>query len=152
MNFQSLTFKAPGIARSIVIPVIVCQSERLCKKFNKEKIDADVLALIDTGATNSSVSDKLAVSIGLKEIEQCRVDAAGGSHISNVFSIDIFLRNMVSFTNIRSTEFVDNGMFDIIIGMDIITQGDLAITNYNQRTVVSFRVPPDNKHIDFSIT
>jgi len=40
-------------------------------------------------------------------------------------------------------------MFDIIIGMDILTQGDLAITNHDHRTVVSFRVPPDSKHIDY---
>lgn len=150
MSYQALTFKAPGISRSIIIPVIVCQSVKLCKKFNLEKIEADVLALVDTGATNSSISNKLADGIGLKTIEQCRVDAAGGSHISNVYSIDVFLRNMVSFSNIRSTEFVENDMFDIIIGMDIITQGDLAITNHDNRTVVSFRVPPDNKHIDFS--
>jgi len=150
MSYQSLTFKAPGIARSIIIPVIVCQSEKLCKKFDLERIEADVLALIDTGATNSSISNKLAVNIGLKEIEQCRVEAAGGSHISNVYSIDILLRNMVSFTNIRSTEFVENDMFDIIIGMDIITQGDLAISNHDHRTVVSFRIPPDSKHIDFN--
>jgi len=149
MIFQALTFKAPGIARSIIIPVIVCQSEILCRKFNLEKKEADVLALVDTGATNSSISNKLAAGIGLKAIEQCRVDAAGGSHVSNVYSIDVLLRDLVAFTNIKSTEFVENDMFDIIIGMDILTQGDLAITNYNKQTVVSFRIPPDTKHIDF---
>jgi len=30
---------------------------------------------------------------------------------------------------------------DIIIGMDIMTQGDLALTNLEGRTVFSFRIP-----------
>jgi predicted aspartyl protease len=149
MKYQALTLKAPGIARSIIIPVIVNQSEILCRKFNLEKIEADVLALVDTGATNTSISDRLAKNLGLRVIEQCRVDAAGGAHIANVYSIDVLLRSMVTFKNIRSTEFVENDMFDIIIGMDILTQGDLAITNHDHRTVVSFRVPPDSKHIDY---
>ena len=33
--------------------------------------------------------------------------------------------------------------------MDIITLGDLAITNAGQQTVVSFRVPSDTRHIDY---
>jgi hypothetical protein len=33
--------------------------------------------------------------------------------------------------------------------MDILTLGDLAITNHNHQTVLSFRVPPDTRHIDF---
>jgi len=149
MKYQALTLKAPGIARSIIIPVIVSQSKILCRKFNLEKIETDVLALVDTGTTNTSISDRLAARLGLKVIEQCRVDAAGGAHIANVYSIDVLLRSMVAFTSIRSTEFVGNDMFDIIIGMDILTQGDLAITNHDHRTVVSFRVPPDTKHIDY---
>jgi len=149
MKYHALTLEAPGIARSIIIPVIVNQSEILCRKFNLEKIEADVLALVDTGATNTSISDRLAKKLCLRIIEQCRVDAAGGAHIANVYSIDVSLRGMVPFTNIRSTEFVENDMFDIIIGMDILTQGDLAITNHDHRTVVSFRVPPDSKHTDY---
>lgn len=37
---------------------------------------------------------------------------------------------------------------DVLIGMDIITAGDLAITNHNGRTTFSFRVP-SCEEIDF---
>jgi hypothetical protein len=58
---------------------------------------------------------------------------------------------MVIFTNIHAAEFVKTiQIFDVIIGMDILTLGDLAITNHNHRTVLSFRIPPDAKHIDFA--
>jgi predicted aspartyl protease len=149
VNYQALTLKTSGIARSILIPVIASQSKILCNKFHLEKTEADVLALIDTGATNTSISSRLANSLGLKIIEQCNVNAAGGIHTANVYSIDVLLRNMVNFTNIRAAEFVTNNKFDVIIGMDILTLGDLAITNHNRQTVLSFRVPPDVKHIDF---
>jgi hypothetical protein len=150
MKYQALTLRAPGIVRSIVIPVVACQSKILCRKFNLERIEADVLALIDTGATDTSISDKLAAGLGLNVVARCRVDAAGGTHTANAYSIDVLLRNMVNFTRIRAVEFVKTiQIFDIIIGMDILTLGDLAITNHNHQTVLSFRVPPDTKHIDF---
>jgi len=151
MKYQSLTFHSPDIAKSIIIPVIISQSKELCKEFNIEEKEADVMALVDTGATNSSISNKLANSLNMKVIEQCKVAAAGGIHTANVFLIDISLKGMINFKNIRSAGFVGNDVFDIIIGMDILTQGDLAITNHDNQTVVSFRVPPDNKHIDFSV-
>jgi predicted aspartyl protease len=150
MNYQALTLKAPGIARSIVIPVVASQSKALCLKFRLERIEADVLALVDTGATDTSISDRLAASLGLKIVAQCRVNAAGGTHRANVYSIDVLLRSMVNFTHIRAAEFIKTTqVFDIVIGMDILTLGDLAITNHNHQTVLSFRVPPDIKHIDF---
>jgi predicted aspartyl protease len=150
MTYQALTLRAPGIARSIVIPVVASQSKTLCQKFGLERTDADVLALIDTGATDTSISNMLAHSLGLEVIDRCRVDAAGGTHRANVYSIDVLLRNMVNFTNIRAAEFIKTiQIFDIIIGMDILTMGDLAITNHRHQTVLSFRVPPDTKHIDF---
>jgi predicted aspartyl protease len=150
MKFQALTLRAPGTARSIVLPVVASQSKRLCEKYGLERIDADVLALVDTGATNTSVSNALAASLGLEVVDRCLVDAAGGTHRSNVYSIDVLLRSMVNFVNIRATEFVKTVQtFDIIIGMDILMLGDLAITNHNHQTVLSFRVPPGAEHIDF---
>lgn len=36
---------------------------------------------------------------------------------------------------------MDNQEHSVIIGMDIISKGDLAITNFGGRTVLSFREP-----------
>jgi hypothetical protein len=63
--------------------------------------------------------------------------------------VDILLPNMVSVRDVYVTEFIDDGDFDVIIGMDIITCGDFAISNYGRKTVVSFRVPAQNPPIDF---
>jgi hypothetical protein len=63
--------------------------------------------------------------------------------------VDILLPNMVSVRDVYVTEFIDDGDFDVIIGMDIITCGDFAISNYGRKTVVSFRVPAQKPPIDF---
>jgi hypothetical protein len=91
----------------------------------------------------------LAANLELEVLDSCRIETAGGIITTNAYSIDITLRSMVSFLNIHAGEFAENGRFDIIIGMDILTRGDLAITNGSGRTVVSFRVPPDPEHIDY---
>jgi hypothetical protein len=44
---------------------------------------------------------------------------------------------------------MDNGEFELIIGMDIITLGDFAISNKDNKTTVSFRIPPRDEPIDF---
>jgi len=59
------------------------------------------------------------------------------------------LLNEVIFRDVRVTEAVFADGIDVLVGMDIINQGDFAVTNKGQSTVMSFRVPP-GKHIDFN--
>jgi predicted aspartyl protease len=149
MNYEALTVSSPGIAHSIIIPVIIKQSDLLRQKFNLNSDSLDVNALLDTGATNTCISLPLASKLNLKVIGQGKMNTAGGIHEANQYLIDLLMPNNISFTNIRAMEFIGNNKFDILIGMDILTLGDLAITNSNQQTVISFRVPPDIKHIDY---
>ena len=39
--------------------------------------------------------------------------------------------------------------YDVVIGMDVICKGDLAVTNKDGRTTFSFRIPSEVE-IDFS--
>ena len=74
--------------------------------------------------------------------------ADGSSKIVQEFLVNVGLPNEVVFSSIRVTMggFSDA---DVLIGMDIISQGDFAVTNFNQRTVFSFRVP-SLETIDFA--
>jgi hypothetical protein len=51
---------------------------------------------------------------------------------------------MVRATECKSAK----GNFDFIIGMDVITIGDFALTNVGKISTVSFRVPP-GRTIDY---
>lgn len=62
-------------------------------------------------------------------------------HDSNTYLVNIFLPNNVGLAGVRVSENAVDGC-DVLIGMDVITTGDLAITNHNGKTTFSFRVPP----------
>jgi predicted aspartyl protease len=133
------------------MPVVIRQTEYLCRQFNLLPNPADVYALVDTGASNTCISKRLADRLNLEIVGGGLMDTAGGLCEANQYEIDLLMRNNVSFNNIRVMEFTcsEDKLFDILIGMDILTLGDLAITNHNHRTVLSFRIPPGTKHIDF---
>lgn len=64
-----------------------------------------------------------------------------------MYVVDILLANEVRVTGVLVTAGNFQGA-DVLIGMDIISLGDLAITNWNSITKFSFRVPSIG-HIDF---
>jgi predicted aspartyl protease len=104
-------------------------------------------SLWDTGATNSVVTKATAKELGLISTGKTKVFHAGGESTVNVFLVNIFLPNRIIFP-LRVTECDDSTNFGLIIGMDIITQGDFSITNTHGKTTVSFRVPSLEK-IDY---
>ncbi|HZK77117.1 MAG TPA: hypothetical protein VFD13_09430, partial [Candidatus Kapabacteria bacterium] len=59
------------------------------------------------------------------------------------------LPNQVMVSRIRATECdEDQGKFDVIIGMSVITLGDFAISQPRDETVFTFRIP-SIESIDF---
>ncbi len=105
-------------------------------------------ALIDTGCSKTSISGCLASKCRLPPIAMVKVENAGGVSLVHVHIVDVVLDKLL-FPSVSVAEFADNGKFDIIIGMDIIACGDMAITNANGRMVFSMRIPPDFRHIDY---
>ena len=66
---------------------------------------------------------------------------------SETYLVNIRLPNSVAFMGVRVTK-GNLGDADVLIGMDIISQGDFAVTNVGGLTKFSFRVPSAT-HIDF---
>lgn len=66
---------------------------------------------------------------------------------SETYLVNIRLPNSVAFMGVRVTK-GNLGDADVLIGMDIISQGDFAVTNLGGLTKFSFRVPSAT-HIDF---
>ena len=74
---------------------------------------------------------------------------ANNSYQSNTYMVDIGLPNGILIADVRVTEAANLGNYDLLIGMDIITLGDFAITNGLGNTWFSFRIPPDGIQIDY---
>jgi hypothetical protein len=71
-----------------------------------------------------------------------QVAHAGGIGESKTYLVNLFLPNKVALAGVLVSECEDIvGDFGVIIGMDVITSGDFAITNTDDKTWVSFRVP-----------
>lgn len=99
-------------------------------------------ALWDTGATQCSISDRLAAEINLPQVDFVDVATAVGIIQLPVHKIHLILPNNLVIHDLEVVGFMySDDDCDLIIGMDIMTQGDLSITNMEGRTVFSFRIP-----------
>lgn len=98
-------------------------------------------AIWDTGATGCVISKKVVNDLNLKPIGATKIQTAERTTLSNVYLINLWLPNKVgiSFTRVTEGSFGDDA--DVLIGMDIISSGDLAITNKNRKTTFTFRTP-----------
>ena len=104
-------------------------------------------AIWDTGASGSAVSQRVIQKVGLQPTGIARVQTANGIHNCNTYLISIRLPNKIGFYSVKVTE-GNLGNEDILIGMDLIVEGDFAITNYQGKTVLTYRTPSIAK-IDF---
>ncbi len=115
----------------------------------------DYFAIWDTGATNCVITKRVVDELGLKPIKVVEVNHAGGKSLSNVYMVNIRLPNNVMIGAVQVTEGVlssgsedQGGNPNMLIGMDIIGQGDFAVTNSNGKTTMSFKLP-SSEVIDF---
>ncbi len=101
-------------------------------------------AIWDTGATNSVITQKTAQMLGLLPVGKTRVRGVHGVQEVNVYHVKITLHNKSISVNTTVTECCalspDNSI-GMLIGMNIITMGDFAITNYAGATMMTFRIP-----------
>jgi len=105
-------------------------------------------AVWDTGATNSVISHETVRSLCLQPITIREVVHGGGKEKCHVYLVSIRLPNQITIPYIQVLE--SNVMScGVLIGMDIINQGDFAVSNHGNRTVFTFRTP-SMARIDFS--
>ena len=116
---------------------------------SKSIIYKKFFAIWDTGATNTVITERVVKDCGLKPIGMAKVYHAGGATEDvNVYLVNIRLPNAVEVYNLRVTEGKLRGQANVLVGMDIMNKGDFAVTNYNGKTVFSFRIP-STERIDF---
>lgn len=123
-----------GLARVLTTPIIV-----LIPNTNKH-IKSN--AIWDTGASASVITTKVVQSLGLIATGMSMVNTANGTVNQSTYIVDIQLPNNVIVKDVTVTGVAAlSGGCDVLIGMDIINTGDLSITNHNNVTCMSFRIP-----------
>jgi predicted aspartyl protease len=140
---KAFTARANGIARVLLSDCGICEAFDPLKGGKHPEVK-QFKAIWDTGATNTVITKKVISALGLKPVGKTKVKHANGEAVVNQYYVNIFLPNQVAFKFILVTEGV-LGDVDVLIGMDIITKGDFAVTNFGGKTTFSFRVPSLNE-------
>ena len=70
----------------------------------------------------------------------CQVAGIHGTEYEYTYYVDLMVPGEMTFKTLEVTE-GDLEDVDVLIGMDVISQGDFCISNGNNETVVAFRSP-----------
>lgn len=136
------TYEYGGISRSLITPVRV-ESAR------NGQGAVDIKALWDTGASFSLINREAALKLNLRHVSKIILSTPSDKNFSsNVYLINLYLPNQTMFRDLKVAEGVLNGC-DMLIGMDVITCGDFAVSNFGGKTTFTFRMPSLMK-FDFS--
>lgn len=99
-------------------------------------------ALWDTGADYCMVSEEIINNLDLSCMGTRGMETAGGIINTELYSIGVSIPNFASFSGILATKsYMDE--YDLIIGMNLIKQGNFSINNYGGKTTFSFTYPPE---------
>lgn len=144
-NFSAFTLKSQGILNMLKTDTLVLSTVRNSKNDYTPKMWR---GLWDTGASNSSITQRIVDDLSLIPVGKSNVSTANGIVPVNTYCIDIGLPNGVTVKNVIVSCCELGSDIDVLIGMDIIKHGDFSITNINNKTTFSFRIP-STKEIDY---
>lgn len=151
-KIKALTVPYNRISDVIACSVNISFPKSLLSQGEAERKD-DCIAIWDTGAMASAVTELEAIKLGLIQTGIKEISGLGGTLTKKTYLVDIRLPNDILLENHPVTE-IDNPVdrdgkklesFGMLIGMDIISMGDFAVTNFEGKTVMSFRAPSMHK-------
>ncbi len=101
-----------------------------------------VRALWDTGAMCTCISENLANTLGLKPDDYGLVTGANNQPFcAPIYSVQLKMGHFVlPYLRVYGLP-MEGQAHDVIIGMDLVTKGDLSITNCDGKTILTFREP-----------
>ena len=137
---RTITVVYGGKSTSLIMPIKICKAFDPIKTPKKNIKAKQYNAIWDTGATGTCINKKIANDLNLKPIDIKKMNTVGGVINSNIYLVNIIFPNNQMKHVVRVAEGVISGG-DVLIGMDIITDGDFIITNLNNQTVFSFQIP-----------
>ncbi len=132
MPCHAFVYKYPVLSPKLISTVQVSHNNRM----------KEVSALWDTGATVTCVSMELAKELSLVPTGMREIRTPSGAKTVNTYLVDLELPNKVTVTNVMvcDSDIGTQGL-GVLIGMNIILQGDFAVSNFKGKTTFTFRIP-----------
>ena len=141
-QFKAFTAECKSLAEALQSPCGISKAATI-EELNSGKPHPQMVeynAIWDTGATRTSISQKVVDELGLETVGFGTNYTAGGPVTATMHKINIMLPMGVGISSLLvSCSDLDGP--DVLIGMDVITKGDFAVTNVNGKTTFSFRIP-----------
>jgi len=107
-------------------------------------------ALWDTGAMISVISPEIVKKLSLDVVDTINITGINAEGLAEVTIISIHFPNGAVIPDVRVAICNMSPGNEMIIGMDVIAQLDMAITNGGEQTQFSFAIPPFENRIDFT--
>ncbi len=136
---HAFTVRYPGIQRVPYTEIHICEPSEM-ERIGHDRAMVKFKAIWDTGASRSVITQPVIEKLGLIPRDRIVSYTANGQRDSLVYIVNFLLPNRVIFPFVQVID-GDVLNFDALIGMDIICQGDFAITNKDMQTVMSFQSP-----------
>ena len=130
--FRSFAIKYPFLLPQLLTTVHVMHGSK----------ETEEMALWDTGATVTCISTSLAEDLALVPTGMRDIKTPSGSKTVNTYLVNIRLPNNVTAENVEvcDSDIGEQGL-GVLIGMNIIMQGDFSVSNFNGKTSFTFRIP-----------
>ncbi|MDE2638788.1 MAG: aspartyl protease family protein [Chloroflexota bacterium] len=136
----SYTIRYQGIVSALITPCAISASwDPLEEK--PEPVAVRYQCLWDTGAKISAVTKRVATDLGLPTEALLPIQHAGGTSVDVPQHYVNLLPPGGMLIVGRPVAQLPLASFDVIVGMDIISRGDFAISNFDGYTTFTFRIP-----------
>lgn len=133
-NFYcSLKYKSK--AKELAIPVCIANPQ------DPERFISDCIGIIDTGATSSMISADLAEQLELEPYGTISISGVHGTENAKLFRCDIIFGSDYILPGHSVSAAEGDAGFDLLIGMDILTMGEMYVSNQAGKTFFRFGIP-----------
>ncbi len=141
-NSQAFTTKFSGRTNVLFNEVGVSQAfDPNTARVNQPKI-TEIKSIWDTGATNTVITKKYALQIGLISSGKATMNVVNHSVEADTYLVNIYLPSKVCLPFVRIAEAEAlTGDAGMLIGMDIIGAGDFSVYLEDEKTVMTYRLP-----------
>ena len=136
MGYAFTTYSTEGLLRQLKNRATIDNSN----------MSLTVDALWDTGASGSCISQDVVEKMHLKPTGMTQVLTPSGKDTRYTYLVDVVLPNNVRIADlcVIESEIGAQGI-GLLVGMDIISAGDFAVSNFNGRTCFTFRIPSEKR-------
>lgn len=123
-----------------VVEIIITQSLQYLKATSNQQKSIKVLAMIDTGATGTVISQGLATILGINPIGDCMINTPSSTNVKCLqYDIQLIFPNNVAMSSCIVTEApLQNQHIQCLIGRDVLQQSILIYTGFDNTFTLSF--------------